>query len=59
MYSVSQHRVYTYYIEVYKLAVTSIFKDPPFSQKDHNSNEIFVIQKFQCYCGLFVKMAGL
>ena len=48
VYSVSQHRVDTYYIEVYKLAVTSIFKVPPFSQKDHNSNEIFVMGAAQC-----------
>ena len=48
IYSVFQHRVYTNYIEVYKLAVTSIFKVPPFSQKDHNSNEIFVMGAAQC-----------
>ena len=63
-----QHRVYTYYIEVYKLAVTSIFKVPQFSQKDHNGNDFLSWvrhsvphswQKFHCYCGLFVKMARL
>merc|ERR1711954_170244 len=48
IYSVSQHRVHTYYIEVYKLAVTSIFNVLLPAQKDHNSNEIFVMGVAYC-----------
>ena len=44
----SQPQVDTYYIEVYKLAVTSIFNVKLPAQKDHNSNEIFVMGAAQC-----------